>query len=210
MISPVAVDAATAVLLVDLQNDFLAPDGAYGRAGVTSPALTVLPSRVAPVVDAARAAGVPVISAQFTLIGVRGGPPLISAHLAQRRPFLGAGDFAAGGWGHALVDALAPADIEIQKVAYSAFHASALEHVLRALDIRSLIVAGILTNGGVSSTVRDAHVRGYGACVLADGCADLAPELHDAAIRSMSGVARIADCAAATAGLEARRALTRS
>lgn len=47
-----------ALLTIDLQNDFLHPDGAYGRAGQTAPAITALPARIAPVRDALRTAGV--------------------------------------------------------------------------------------------------------------------------------------------------------
>jgi nicotinamidase-related amidase len=197
------VDDATGILLVDLQNDFLAPDGAYGRAGVVSPDLAALPDRLAPVLDAARAASIPVISTQFTLLTVRGREPLIAAHLSAKRPFLGAGDFEAGTRGHALVDSLGPADIVIQKIAYSAFHASPLEHVLAALGLRSLIVAGILTNGGVASTVRAAHVLGYETWVMADGCADLQPDVHDLALRSLStGTSELVLCADVTAAIE--------
>ena len=46
--------SSTALLLVDLQNDFIHPDGAYARAGVQADAIAALPGRVAPVVDAAR------------------------------------------------------------------------------------------------------------------------------------------------------------
>jgi hypothetical protein len=81
------------LLLVDLQNDFLHPNGAYGRAGLGTPDIVALPDRLAPVVSAARSAGVFVISTHFTLVVGRGGEPLISDHLAHARPFLGAGDF---------------------------------------------------------------------------------------------------------------------
>ena len=47
----------------------------------------------------------------------------------------------------------------VEKVAYSAFYMSRLEWVLRKAEITTLLVAGIVTNGGVASTVRDAHVR---------------------------------------------------
>jgi ureidoacrylate peracid hydrolase len=189
-------DSASAVVLIDLQNDFLSPDGAYGRAGVTSAQLAALPARLAPVLQAARAAGIPIISTQFTLMPVRGRPPLISSHLLERRPFLGTGDFTPGSRGHALVDSLAPADVVVHKIAYSAFHGSPLEHVLRSLGIDTLILAGILTNGGVASTARAAHVLGYDTCVLSDGCADLRPELHELGLQSLgAGVAQLATCA---------------
>jgi nicotinamidase-related amidase len=197
------VDDATGILLVDLQNDFLAPDGAYGRAGVSSPEMAALPDRLAPVLDAARAASIPVISTQFTLLTVRGREPLISAHLSAKRPFLGAGDFEAGTRGHALVDSLGPADIVIQKIAYSAFYASPLEHVLARLGLHCLIVAGILTNGGVASTVRAAHVLGYETWVAVDGCADLQPDVHDLALRSLAAsTSSVVRCGEVIAALE--------
>ena len=60
--------ATTAVLIVDLQNDFLDPKGAYGRAGQTSPEIAALPDRILPLLDAVRAAGGWVVSTQFTLV----------------------------------------------------------------------------------------------------------------------------------------------
>ena len=122
--------ARTALLTIDLQNDFLHPEGAYGRAGQSSPAMAELPGRIRPLADALRAKGGAYVSAQFTLVPGRGGEPLISPHLKELRPFLAKGDFLPGGFGHALVDALAPADATIEKVAYSAFYQTRLEYVL--------------------------------------------------------------------------------
>ncbi|MEO1600787.1 MAG: isochorismatase family protein, partial [Pseudomonadota bacterium] len=98
----------TALLIVDLQNDFLHPEGAYARGGQGAPEIAALPERVLPVADAVRAAGGWVVSTQFTLVPGKGGAPMISPHLARLRPFLGTGDFAPGSWGHALVDPLQP------------------------------------------------------------------------------------------------------
>ena len=100
----------TALLTIDLQNDFLHADGAYGRAGQGSEAIAALPARIKPLADALRAKGGVYISAQFTLVPGPGGEPLIAPHLKALRPFLGKGDFAPGAWGHSLVGELAPAD----------------------------------------------------------------------------------------------------
>ena len=67
-----------------------------------------------------------IISAQCTLVPGKNGNPLISEHLRKMRPFLGKGDFVSGEWGHSLVDELKPADIIIEKVAYSAFYMTVL------------------------------------------------------------------------------------
>ncbi len=195
--------AETALLVVDLQNDFLHPDGAYGRAGQGAPAIAALPARIRPLADALRAAGGLVVSTQFTLVPGRGGEPLISPHLKSLRPFLKKGDFLPGSWGHRLVDELQPADVVIEKVAYSAFYMTRLEWVLRKLGVDRLLVAGIVTNGGVASTVRDAHVRDIDAVVLEDGCAAFSPAVHATAIDAMRPVGRVATIAQMMAEVEA-------
>ncbi|MDP5333996.1 MAG: cysteine hydrolase [Paracoccaceae bacterium] len=192
----------TALLTIDLQNDFLHPEGAYGRAGQGSDAIKALPARVAPVRDALRAKGGTYVSAQFTLVPGPGGAPLIAPHLKQLRPFLTKGDFAPGGFGHSLVDALAPADYTIEKVAYSAFYQTRLEYILRALGIDTLIVGGIVTNGGVASTLRDAHLRNIETIMLSDGCAAFKPEVHDATLISLGTVTHVMTCAETIALLE--------
>ena len=71
-----AFDAASAaVLIVDLQNDFLHPEGAYGRSGTSSPEIAALPARIRPLLDTVRQAGGWVVSTQFSLIlGVAASP----------------------------------------------------------------------------------------------------------------------------------------
>lgn len=192
--------ARTALLLLDLQNDFMHPEGAYARGGATAAEIAALPDRLAPLVQAARVVGVLIVSTHFTLVPGRGGVPFISPHLAARRPFLGAGDFAPGSFGQALIDPLAPADIEVEKVAFSAFYMSRLDWVLRRASIAHLVAAGIVTDGGVTSTLRDAHVRDYELTVLADGCAAFTPAIHETAMDGLSRIAEVTTvCKAAAA-----------
>jgi nicotinamidase-related amidase len=186
------IESTSALVLGDLQNDFLHRNGAYGRAGQSAPAIAALPDRLAPLVQAARSRGIPIVATLFTLVPGRGGEPIISPHLKALRPFLKKGDFAPGGWGQQLVDDLAPADFAVEKVAYSAFHMSRLEWVLRKCGIEHLYFTGIVTNGGVASTVRDAHVREFECTVIADGCAAFSDDVHRAAIDGLRPVAKIA------------------
>ena len=194
--------ASTAVLIVDLQNDFLHPKGAYGRAGTSSPEIAALPDRIRPLLDTVRRAGGWVVSTQFTLVPGRDGAPFISPHLKKMRPFLTTGDFFPGGWGHALVDELQPADLTVEKVAYSAFYQTRMEFVLSRAGIRTLMVCGIVTNGGVASTVRDAHVRDFNVITLHDGCAAFSPETHDTAVKALATVGRTMSVAEAQALFE--------
>jgi ureidoacrylate peracid hydrolase len=184
--------AGTALLIVDLQNDFLDPEGAYGRAGQAASDIAALPQRIKPLADELRRRGGWVVSTQFTLVPAKGGEPIISPHLKRLRPFLGKGDFEPGAWGHRLVDLLQPADLTVEKIAYSAFYMTRLEWVLRKCGIERLLVCGIVTNGGVASTVRDAHVRDFDTAVLDDGCAAFSPAVHATAIDALRPVCRVA------------------
>jgi nicotinamidase-related amidase len=185
----------TALVIIDLQNDFLAPGGAYDRGGAVSPQARALPARVAPVARALKAQGGFVAASQFTLWPDAHGEPMISPHLKQLRPFLGKGDFVAGSHGQANVAELdGLVDVSVWKVAYSAFFNTQLDWVLRRAGISSVVVAGIVTNGGVASTVRDAHMRDYHVTVLADGCAAPTPAMHDAALADLRTVADVVSC----------------
>ena len=181
----------TAVLIVDLQNDFLDPQGAYGRSGTSNPDIAALPAKVGPLLAEVRKAGGWVVSTQFTLVPGKNGEPFISNHLKKLRPFLTKGDFMPSSWGHSLVNELQPADITIEKVAYSAFYQSRLDFALNRAGIKTLMVCGIVTNGGVASTVRDAHVRDFHTITLEDGCAAFSRETHDVSIASLATVGEV-------------------
>ncbi len=190
---------STALLTIDLQNDFLHPEGAYGRAGQGAQSILPCPTGSRPCARLCAQEGGTYISAQFTLVPGPDGAPLIAPHLKKLRPFLTKGDFAPDSFGHALVDTLAPADYTVEKVAYSAFYQTRLEYILRALGIDTLIVGGIVTNGGVASTVRDAHLRDIHTILLSDGCAAFSDEVHEATLKSLGSVTDIMTCAEATA-----------
>ena len=192
----------TALMLVDMQNDFLHPKGAYGRAGQASQSIAALAERLLPVADSMRAAGGWIVSTHFTLVPGKDGDPFISPHLQKLRPFLGKGDFTPGAFGHQLIDALQPADLSVEKVAFSAFYQSRLEWILHRAGIKTLVFSGIVTNGGVASTLRDAHVRDFHNIILEDGCAAFSEQAHDSTIDSLSTIADVATCDEVIANLK--------
>jgi ureidoacrylate peracid hydrolase len=193
---PKLAGATTALVIVDLQNDFLDPKGAYARGGDANPAALPLPARVAGVARALKDAGGLVVASLFTLWPDARGEPMVSPHLKSLRPYLARGDFAPGSWGQANVDALAGlVDASVSKVAYSAFFNTQLDWLLRRAGIDTLAVCGIVTNGGVASTVRDAHTRDFRTLVLADGCAAFGEERHRTSLADMAYVAEVTDCA---------------
>jgi ureidoacrylate peracid hydrolase len=192
MIGPIA---KVALILVDLQNDFLSPEGAYARGNAVSADARALPERLIGVARAVKSGGGLVAASQFTLWPDASGEPLISPHLQALRPFLHRGDFAPGSTGQASVPLLAPwIDVSVCKVAYSAFFNTQLDWVLRHAGIDTVAICGIVTNGGVASTVRDAHMRDYRTLVLSDGCAAFKPEVHAAALADMGTVAQVMRC----------------
>ena len=200
--SPATSSPRVGLVIVDLQNDFLSPQGAYARGNTVSQEALLLPARVAPVAEAVKQRQGLVTASLFTLWPDTQGQPMISPHLLERRPFLRAGDFAPGSWGQANVDAIAPwVDVAVCKVAYSAFFNTQLDWLLRRAGVNTVVVCGIVTNGGVASTVRDAHMRDYRTIVLSDGCATFSQTAHQAALTDMASVADVMTCAEFTASL---------
>lgn len=151
-----------------------------------------------PVALALRENGGWVVSTQFTLVPGKDGEPFVPPHLKRLRPFLGKGDFTPGRWGHDLADELQPADLTIEKIAYSAFYMTRLEWVLRKARIDTLFICGIVT-GGVASTVRDAHVSDFSTFVLSYGCSAFSLETHERAMGDLATVAQTLTCAKAAA-----------
>lgn len=185
----------TALVLVDMQNDFLHEKGAYARGGASDDGIASLKHRLKPVADAVRAKGGWIVSTHFTLVPGKSGEPFILPHLKELRPFLRKGDFAPGSFGHDVIDDLQPIDLKVEKVAYDAFYMSRLEFVLNRAGIETVVFGGIVTNGGVESTVRGAHVRDFHPIVLEDGCAAFGTKAHDAAIASMRTMSKVMTCA---------------
>ncbi len=182
---------SAALLLIDTQNDTLHPDGAFGRAGQLAPEAASLAQRLKPTVDLVRSAGGWIISTLFTLVSDRSGEPFITDTMRSMRPFLRKGDFVPGTWGHRLVEPLAPADITVEKIAFSGFYMTRLEWVLHQARIKTLVIAGCSTNGSISSTARDAHLRDFQIIVLDDGCIAFPAEAHRAAINDLMAIATV-------------------
>jgi ureidoacrylate peracid hydrolase len=110
-----------------------------------------------------------------------------------------------GAWDAKVLDAIAPAadEIVLPKTSSSVFISTNIDYVLRNLGVRSLIVAGVLTDQCIDSTVRDACDLGYLVTVPTDACATLSQERHDWSLRNNRGYCRqmtTADLVAEIAG----------
>ncbi len=178
--------SSTAVVVVDMQNDFAAPQGMFGRAGVPLGGIqaVIVPTRR--VLDAARDAGILVVyltmqyDAELSKLGSASAPNRL------RHMLLGVGEdvtapdgthsrvLVGGTWNTKIIDDLAPepTDLVVAKHRYSGFFETDLDELLREHDISSLIFTGCTTSVCVESTLRDAFYRDYQCLLLTDCCAE--------------------------------------
>jgi nicotinamidase-related amidase len=157
----------TALLVMDLQADIV------GMLGDDAQALL---DRTAPLIAAARTAGVPVI---YVVLGFRPGYPEVSANNASFSAIRGTGRFV-GAPGADIPPAIAPreGDTVVVKHRVSAFHGTDLDMILRAKHIDTLLLTGIATSGIVLSTVCHAADADYRIAIARDCVADRDAEVH--------------------------------
>ncbi|HLX55901.1 MAG TPA: isochorismatase family cysteine hydrolase [Ktedonobacteraceae bacterium] len=172
------VDARhTALVVVDMQNDFCKPGWAFGRLDIDLSMYPPMIPRLARLVAGARAARVPVIYIQMTVLpGRRSESPAqirfnMRLHLTSHEvtePLLYTID---GTPGQEIIVELAPqpGDLVIPKYRSSGFWGTNLDMLLRSNNIETVIMAGCTTEGCVESTARDALFNDY-YVVLPEDC----------------------------------------
>jgi biuret amidohydrolase len=184
-----------ALLIIDMQRDFLDPAGYVAQTGVD---VSLLRATIAPVqrlLTAARAARIPVI---HTREGHR--PDLSDLNPVKQRRAAGAGAaigsqgplgrlLVRGEFGHGIIDELSPlaGEVVIDKPGFGAFYSTDLELILRGLGVSALIIAGVTTDICVHSTLREAVDRGFECTVVADACAAGDPAVHRAMLDCIAG-----------------------
>jgi ureidoacrylate peracid hydrolase len=173
------VPGRTVLVLIDLQRDFLHPDGWYATSGIDVSHMrgVIEPSRR--LLAAARAAGVPIVWTRHGYKdGSDGGP------FMQLRPFLRDGGLRQGTWGFDIHDDfdVRPEDWIVEKARLSAFFNTNLELVLRGLHAETVLIGGVLTNQCVAATSKDAMFRDFKPIVVAECTGTTLPHLHDPAL----------------------------
>ena len=120
-------------------------------------------------------------------------------------------DVPRGSWDAKVLDEIAPEGDEMvfPKTSSSVFISTNIDYVLRNLSVRSLIVAGLLTDQCIDSAVRDACDLGYLVTTVTDACATLTQERHDWSLRNNKGYSRQVTTAAMVAEIERLTALKR-
>lgn len=177
----------TSLLFVDMQRIWCEPDldpthpqdaGSYYHRRLRE---MVVPNQVR-ILEAARAAGSNVLHTIIQSLTLDGRDRSLDHKLSDMHVPKGApeGDVIAP---------LAPIDNEIvlPKTSSGVFNSTNIDYVLRNLNTRYLIIAGVITDQCVDMAVRDASDRGYLVTVVEDACATYSQERHEAALRAYSG-----------------------
>jgi nicotinamidase-related amidase len=174
---------ATALLIIDMQRDFMEPGGFGETLGNDVSQLARAVKPIASVLKAARDTGMLVVhTREGHLPDLSDAPP---AKVERGAPSLRIGDpgpmgriLIRGEAGHDIIPELYPLDSEIviDKPGKGAFYATELGDVLEKYGIENLLVC-------VNTTVREANDRGYRCVVLADGCASYFPEFHEMGLK---------------------------
>lgn len=176
-----------ALLVVDMQNGYVHPNGDIGRRGQGAALQAVVPA-VGRLVDLAHGAGLDVCwSRQEHLAddATRRVRRLQSHHHGEGRTH---SPCLRGTWDAEIEGSLAarigPSDYVFTKHRASCFYNTSLEVMLRMRAVNLLVVCGVTTNYCVDSTVRDAYARDLEVVVVGDACAALDGDLHDATLRN--------------------------
>jgi len=181
MSNPDVDHSSSALVLVDLQNDNVHPDGAYAATGAAVHAESqALVRHVGELLSWARSNDVPVIHNRIVSYPGRD----FGGHNAPIFRMIGPDSLQVGTWGAAALDGLEEASNEpvLLRSRMSCFNGNGLDAMLRSLAITDVIVAGVWTNMAVEHTVRDAADFGYRPHLVTDATSSINDEWHHAAI----------------------------
>lgn len=175
----------SALVIIDMQNAFLDPQGSLSRMGLdTSRAARVI-NPIQRLRDAFHAQNRPVVFIQHTHR-----PDKLDAGLIAQvfPPIMAMGHCFDGSWDQQFIGALQPdqekGDIVVKKHRFSAFYNTPLAEILKSLGAEQLVVTGIATNICVESTVRDAFYRDINVFVPEEATAGFTPEEEQAALNN--------------------------
>lgn len=180
-----------ALIALHYQNEVLHPEGRI-KVGMaeTSDRRELVKERAATLLALARGNGIPVISVR---IAFRPDHADVIQNCKIFRDVVKNGAMVDGSWGAEFHEGLGPLAGEhvVKHTRTNAFFGSPLEEVLRTLDARKLIIAGIATNSVVATTVAHAVDVGYEVVVAEDACSSGNPSLHDACMENMRLIADV-------------------
>ncbi|KAH6865072.1 isochorismatase family protein [Alternaria rosae] len=183
----------TALIIIDMQRDFLSPGGYLSSQGYSLARFEQLIPRIASLLSAFRRPGFPIV---HTREGHDASLATVSSREAHRSRVNGAEIGSQGPLGHLLIrgqegheiiEELRPAkgELVIDKPGRGAFTHTELDMMLRAKGVRNLVICGVTADACVSSTVREASDRGYDVLVVEDGVESVSEELKKWSLESV-------------------------
>lgn len=174
-----------ALIVIDMQNSFCKADGLVAATGLDTSACQAAIEPCKEVLDAARAAGMPIVFTRYVYQSDYSDGGVMIEHLMPQLAEVSA--LQRGSADADVVPELKPVAGEhvIDKNRPSAFYQTTLEELLKGLGCSQLAVCGVTTNCCVESTVRDASHRDLQVFVIEDACAELDPERHAVSLRTM-------------------------
>ena len=187
--------ARSALIIVDMQNDFLHRDGSFAHRAREHPEANIdLPFLIGTIphakglVDAFRAAGKPVVYVAHVLK-----PDYSDAAFPYWRLGMepGGGNrthCVEGTWGVQIIDELKPRDGEhlVVKKGFGGFSNTPLDTILRNIDVNTCVVTGVTTCVCVSNTVRGGVENNYRMVLVRDAVAEVSRDTHEAEIKTMT------------------------
>lgn len=182
-------ETRSALLIIDVQEDFCSPSGAYAQGGMNVSATRAILRTVGRLMQAAAAVQFPTIGTLFTVFADVDGQPLTSPHLLVHRPFLKEMGFRLGDAGREWSTELPPPSHTVTKPRYSAFYGTPLDILLRDMGISRVAICGITANGGVTATARDAYLRDLHITILSDAVASFQEQAKQRALEELAGIA---------------------
>ncbi|HEY4340652.1 MAG TPA: isochorismatase family cysteine hydrolase [Steroidobacteraceae bacterium] len=202
----------TALIVIDMQRDFLDLGGYIARSGVDVGILRAAIPNVRRLLDAARSGGIRIV---HTREGHRPDLADLNPTKARRAAQVGAAIgsrgplgrlLVRGEHGHEIIDELLPlpSEVVIDKPGFGAFYATDLELVLRAWGVTGLTLAGVTTDICVHSTLREAVDRGFECQTVGDACAAADRSVHEAMLSCIAGEGGILGRVVTTAEAVAR------
>ncbi len=185
--------ATTALVVIDMQRDFMEPGGFGETLGNDVSQLRRVIEPTEALLRACRAVGLTVIHTREGHLPDLSDCPPAKLNRGEPSQRIGAPGpmgriLIRGEHGHDIIDELAPADGElvIDKPGKGAFYNTVLGDVLATAGIRSLVVAGVTTEVCVHTTVREANDRGYECLVLSDCVGSYFPEFQEAGLKMIA------------------------
>ncbi|HXJ80353.1 MAG TPA: isochorismatase family protein [Candidatus Methylomirabilis sp.] len=178
--------AKTALIVIDVQNDFCDPVGAFGRLGHDLSMMPVMAGNLRDLIGDARTLGVLTIFVRATYDEV-----VLSRPLAENYHRRGFTDSMCldGTWGADWYGDVRPSggsnEIVLTKHRYSPFWGTAIDLYLRSNGIGTVILTGVVTSGCVDSTARDAFFNDYFVVLASDCVAEASAERHEASLRKL-------------------------